>query len=413
MSIAIADSSIAGVSGDMFLGALVDLCGEWSELEELASVLPKVVNKCSEAEVRVEKVRRKDIAATKVSLFVKEEKGFTGKELLDFVEKTAQELSLSKRALNMATSIAFLLAKSEAKVHGENVEEVHLHELGSADTIFDIVGAALMCEKLGLLDAKWFTSPVAVGCGVIRSSHGSLPIPAPATVEILREAGMTMLAGLSNCELATPTGVAILAALKAEPFSVMPPVTPIKAGYGAGERDLADLPNVFRVIIGNTSSLYEEEMVVVETNVDDISGEVIAHVSALLLKSGARDVTIIPTIAKKGRPGCILQVICTPENYTSIAEKLIKETGTLGVRLHQVKRLILEKEMITFDLEVEGKRYPINVKVARDKQGRVLRVKPEFEDLRKVSEATGKSVRELLGEFERCFLPRRKVGENV
>lgn len=413
MSIVIADSSVAGVSGDMFVGALVDLCGEWSELEKLARVLPKVVRKCSDAEVRVEKVRRKGIAATKVSLLVKEEKGFTGGELLDYVEKTAQELSLSKRALSMATSAVSLLTRSEARVHGESVEEVHLHEIGSADTVFDIIGTALMCEKLGLLDAMWFTSPVAVGCGVTRSFHGSLPVPAPATVEILREAGIAMLAGLSHCELATPTGVAILAALKAKPFNLMPPVTPIKVGYGAGGRELAEVPNVFRIIVGSPSSLYEEEMVVVETNVDDVPGEVIAHVSTSLLRSGARDVTIIPTIAKKGRPGCILQVICTPENYASIAETLIKETGTLGVRLHQVRRLVLDREIITFDFEVEGKKYPINVKVARDKQGRVLRVKPEFEDLRKVSEATGKTVRELLSEFERCFLIRRKSGENV
>lgn len=403
MTKVIADCSIAGVSGDMIIGAMVDLSGEWVRLERLASILPKIVRKCVDAKVNVGKVKRNEIAATRVSLLVSEEKGFTGKELLDYVEKAAHEISLSKRASRVAIDAAVLLVKSEAKVHGECMEEVHLHELGSADTVFDLVGAALMCEELNLLDAAWFTSPIAVGGGCIPSPHGVLPVPAPVVVEILREAGLTMVGGPSLCELATPTGVAILAALKAKSFTIMPPILPLKVGYGAGGRELAEIPNVFRLIIGDEVFTCENDVVIVETNLDDVPGEVIAYASTALMNAGARDVSIIPVIAKKGRPGCILQAICTPENYVKIAETLIRETGTLGVRVHHSRRLILEREIVSFDFDVEGKKYPLNVKIARDKQGRILRVKPEFEDLKRIAEATGKTVRELLSEFERRF----------
>ncbi|MEM3466101.1 MAG: nickel pincer cofactor biosynthesis protein LarC [Candidatus Jordarchaeales archaeon] len=401
MSSVIADCSIAGVSGDMFIGALVDLSGKWAALEKLASILPKIMRKCESIKVNVEKVKRKELVATRVSLSLKEEKGFTGKELLEYVEKAANELSLSRRASRISIKAAALLANSEAKVHGESVEEVHLHELGSSDTVFDLVGAALMCEELDLLDAKWFTSPVAVGGGYITSPHGVLPVPAPAVIEILKEAGIPMMSGPTSRELATPTGVAILAALKAKPLTLMPPVLPLKVGYGAGGQELVEAPNVFRIIVGGEAKIYEDEVVVVETNLDDVSGEILAHVSAALMKAGARDVSIIPVIAKKGRPGCILQVICNPENYVDMAETLFRETGTLGVRFHQSKRLILEREIIDFDFEVEGKKHTVKVKIARDKQGRIIRAKPEFEDLKRISEETGKTVRELLSELER------------
>lgn len=402
MSNVIADCSIAGVSGDMFIGALVDLSGKWEVLERLVSILPKIMRKCESVKVNVEKVKRKELVATRVSLSLREEKGFAGKELLEYVEKAANELSLSKRASRVAIKAATLLADSEAKVHGESVEEVHLHELGSSDTVFDLVGAALMCEELDLLDAKWFTSPVAVGGGYVTSLHGVLPVPAPVVIEILKEAGIPMIGGPASCELATPTGVAILAALNVKPFTLMPPVLPLKVGYGAGGRELVEAPNVFRIIIGGEAKIYEDEVVVVETNLDDVSGEILAHASAALMKAGARDVSIIPVIAKKGRPGCILQVICTPENYVDMAETLFRETGTLGVRFHQSKRLILEREVVDFVFEIEGKKHTVRVKIARDKEGRIIRAKPEFEDLKRISEETGKTVRELLSELERC-----------
>ncbi len=401
MNSVIADCSIAGVSGDMFIGALVDLSGEWVTLEKLASTLPKIMRKCEHVKVNVEKVKRKELVATRVSLFLREKRGFTGKELLEYVEKAADELSLSKHASHVAINAALLLADSEAKVHGESTENVHLHELGSADTVFDIVGVALLCDELDLLDSKWFTSPVAVGGGYIMSPHGVLSVPAPVVIEILRKSGIPMVSGPVSCELATPTGVAILAALKAKPLTSMLPTLPLKVGYGAGGRELVEVPNVFRIIIGDEVMTYEDEVIIVETNLDDVPGEVVAHASAALIEAGAKDVSIIPVIAKKGRPGCIFQVICTPENYVKMAETLIRETGTLGVRIHQSKRLILEREIVDFDFEVEGKKYVIKVKIARDRQGRIVRVKPEFEDLKRISKETRKTVRELLSEFER------------
>ncbi len=402
MVVAVADCSIAGVSGDMFLGALVDLCGEWKELEELANALPKIMKSCSKVNVKVERVKREGIVATSISLLIEEEKGFTGRELLDYVEKAALELSLSKRAYRMAVNAANLLVESEAKVHNEKLESIYLHELGSADTVFDMVGAALMCEKLDLLNAEWFVTSVAVGEGRTMSSHGSLPVPTPVVVEILRKARIPMSLGPVQSELATPTGVAIVASLKTAPCKLIPPITILNVGYGAGRKELTEIPNVFRVMVGDENSMDKDEVVViVETNVDDVSGEIIAYASEKLIKAGARDVSIIPVIAKKGRPGCIVQAICTPENYLKIAEILIRETGTLGVRIHQCKRLILERELILFDLEINGKKHPLRVKVARDKKGKIIRAKPEFEDLKKISEETGKPVRDLIGEFER------------
>ncbi|MHA1606207.1 MAG: nickel pincer cofactor biosynthesis protein LarC [Candidatus Freyarchaeota archaeon] len=396
----IVDCSIAGISGDMFLGAMVELGGSREKLETLAGILPKIM-KCKDVRVSVKKVKRGGVAATKVELVLKEKLGIRGGELMDIVERAVGELGLSKRAADIAMDSARALIRCEAKIHGESVEDVHLHEAGSADTVFDLVGAALLCDELHLTEADWFTTPVAVGGGRVSFSHGSLPAPPPAVVEIIRENKLIMAGGPAPYELATPTGVAILAGLKAKSSPYMPMVAPLRVGYGAGERELVEVPNVLRVIVGEEVETHGDDVYIIETNLDDVPGEVIAYAMDALFRAGAKDAVIIPVIAKKGRPGCIIQVLSPPEKCIEIAKVLIRETGTLGVRIHHSKRLILSRETVKVEFEVEGVNYPVRLKIARDKKGNIIRVKPEFEDLKRVAEATGKALRWIVEEFNK------------
>ena len=391
------DCMAAGISGDMLLGALVDLGASQDTLASVAAALEEHLPGCERLEVSVREVRRQGLRAIRVDMDIREEKaGRSGRELREALEACARELGLSKEARELAITALNLLLAAEAKVHGTSPADVHAHELGSADTLFDILGAALGLQELGLIDkARFLCSPVAVGGGLVRFSHGPTSVPAPATLEILVSRGLPILGGPAEVELTTPTGAALLTALVGGSWARFPPpMRPTRVGYGAGARDISGLPNVLRVVVGEPLEfpLAADRTCLVETNLDDATGEVLGHaLEQLMGQEGVRDVCFIPVLAKKGRPGYIVRVLADAWAVGQVARLLMEEAGTLGVRVQAVERLVLEREQV--ELQAFGR--TVRLKVARDADGRVVRVKPEYEDLKALARELGKPLREV------------------
>jgi len=309
-------------------------------------------------------------------------------------------VDLSEKAKRFVTRCVFDLVGAESRVHGKPVEQIQLHESGSPETLAEIVGVATALDDLKLfaVDTKIFSTPVAVGGGLFRFSHGAMSSPAPATLEILRLKRFPMIGGPVEAELSTPTGVTILTNLAHETSRFYPGITPERVGYGAGEKELKEIPNILRVIMGQThGQKFLEELAVLETNLDDVTGETLGYTIEKLFSAGAKDVTIVPVVAKKSRPGQILKVLAGKEDVERLARLVVKETGTLGVRIYPCWRWGLPRETRVVKLPVgcAEKNVAVRIKIARDEDGKIVQVKPEYDDLAKIAMETGKPLRQL------------------
>ena len=394
----IIDCSMAGVSGDMILSALIDLGAHVERLMELSESIVKHVEGVKRLDIHVKEVIRRDFRAKRIYIDVLDEKHYRhGKELLLAIERVSEALNLSDNAKNLATKIAGILVESEARLHGENFDDVHLHETGSVDTIVDIVGVVLLLEDLNLLNADTYATPIAIGYGSIKMSHGLVSVPAPATLEILKKSGLYFF-GKGESELATPTGVAILAGLNCKPTIYYPLQRVVNVGYGAGELDFKEFPNILRIIVGEKpGTLGFEEIIIVETDVDDVTGEILGFLIDKLMSEGAKDAYVIPTYRKKNRPGYLVRVITDIENYLKLIDILIRELGTLGVRYISYARHIAPlREIRPIFININDKNYEILVKISRDYKGNIIATKPEYESVKKVSIATGIPIRKLI-----------------
>ncbi|WP_254271858.1 nickel pincer cofactor biosynthesis protein LarC [Haloarcula marina] len=299
-----------------------------------------------------------------------------------------------------ALAIFELLGEAEAAVHGTDLEDTHFHEVGADDAIADIVGAALLLDDLGV--DRVVTTPLATGGGTVEMSHGTYPVPTPAVVEVAERADWSLRGGPVDAELLTPTGAAVLAHY-AEGVDHLPPLRVEDSGYGAGGWTFADRPNVLRAMVGEgEGQLRREDIVVLETNLDDASPELLGDLQRSLTAVGARDVSVVPTTMKKARPGHIVKVICKSEDAERVARRLAEETGTLGVREHGVThRWVAEREFETVALAIDGDRYEVTVKLASDTDGDVYDVSAEYDDAAAVADETGLPVREILRRAER------------
>jgi uncharacterized protein (TIGR00299 family) protein len=289
-----------------------------------------------------------------------------------------------------------ILGKAEAKIHGTTLEKLHFHELGQEDAIADIIGACTAFHDLGLKDHRIFCTPISVGMGFIEFSHGKFPVPAPAALEILKTYSLPWQLGPVEGELLTPTGAALLAYFVNE-LGGSPAIKTDAIGYGAGSRDF-HVPNVLRIIKGEVDdSLISDRIEMLETNVDDVTGQVLSNLIEVLMDAGARDVSIIPATMKKGRSGHIIQVMAKPQDSSRLARKIIEETGSLGVRIIPIKhRLIARREMDKVSISLNGKDFLIAVKVARDLKGALLNISAEFDDCKKASQESGIPVRDVI-----------------
>ncbi len=377
-----------GAAGDMITGALLD-CGADRPL--VMRAMQAVV-----AEPKISTVTRAGIRAVKVDTQATPAHR-TLADVLAHLDGAAAEVPAP--ALAMARKVFERIHAAEETVHGHHV---HFHEVGADDAIADIIGACTALHTLAVDGVV--VLPVALGRGTATGSHGTFPIPAPATAAILKATGLTTLSGPDEGELCTPTGAALLAE-----FSTMNPAALgthaiLEAGYGAGSRDSAHTPNVLRAMIvdtGNASGLFTQDAVdILETNVDDVGGEVIAHTIARCMKAGARDASASPIIMKKGRPGFLFRVICQADKSTELAELLARELGTLGIRcIPAVHRFIAERTIEEIDVTIAGQQRKMPIKRGWI-HGEVYMLKAEFDPARNWACELGIPVREVLRAIE-------------
>jgi hypothetical protein len=396
--ILVIDCQSAGISGDMMVGALLDLGANAVKVIKAMETVKDDVEWCKNIEISIRDVTRKGFRAKKFDVNTKRVNEMSGSELVKATVKCLEGLTLSRKAKCFALNSINTLVETEAKIHGETVEEVHLHEAGSADTLVDIIGTAVAADDLDIFNMKVYSTPVAVGGGLFKFSHGTVSSPAPAAIEILKSKRFPIIGGPTRFELATPTGVSILVNLVHEFIRFYPPMKPMAIGYGAGTKDFAEMPNVLRITLGEPLNyqLLNDEVCILETNLDDVTGEIIGHAMNRLLREGAKDVCTIPIFTKKNRPGHILQVIADKADAERFSRILIEETGTLGVRRHICERHILNREFIPVEIIVKCMNDVVNVKVAKDSEGEIVRIKPEHDDVKRVAEKTNKPLREVM-----------------
>jgi hypothetical protein len=386
------DPSISGISGDMVLSALASLGGDIERFKILVEEIER--NTGHDIDLKIEKVRKKGISALQVQVISEGRcKNLTA---------VLEDLPLNREERKFALNVANTILKAEAEVHGTVPEEVHLHELGNIDTVVDIAGTASLAGSLGLFDEKVevYSSPVLVGRGKTKTEQGLLPVPPPVVAEILKEYRIPFTFSEEEGELATPTGTALLAHM-ATKFEKPPTMTIESIGIGAGTLDLK-VPNILRIIKGHsTSTLHQEEITVLETSVDDVTGEVLGYIFERLYDSGALDVQIIPTITKKNRPGYIVQVVCKEEKAGELADLLMRETGTLGVRTGRFhKRFYLSREVKTAEVRISTYKGKVRVKISRDSRGNIISLKPEYEDAKKIAQKTNLPLKAVIREIE-------------
>lgn len=386
----------SGISGDMVLGALVDAGAELKEMERGLRLLP-----LTGWSISAEKVKRGALVATQVRVEAHEHHPHRS---LSEILKIIGQAALAPRAAERATKIFRRLGEAEAKVHQMSVEKVHFHEVGAVDSIIDIVGAAVGFELLGI--DEFACSPLDVGAGRVQTEHGLLPVPAPATAELLRHAA-TFSSGLEH-ELVTPTGAAIATTL-ATRFSGMPPMRLTAVSYGAGSADLAEQPNVLRLMIGESlgaeKGYYRDAPVaVMETNLDDMSPQIYGYFAERALSAGALDVFSTPVQMKKNRPGLLVTLLCEPSNRDHLIDLLFKETTTIGIRIYEVRRCTLERETVP----VETPLGTVRMKVAR-MNGTMFNAAPEYEDCQRIAAQKGIPLKEVLATANFYFQKRRET----
>ena len=374
----------SGISGDMVLGALVDLGWPVKELERELDKLDLL-----DYQIEAEKVAKKGITSTQIKIRAKEEKKERKlKDILSILDKSKLEEEIKERS----RAIFIRLANAEAKIHGKNPEEIHFHELGGLDTIIDVVGAVAGMKYLGI--EKVYSSSLPLGKGFLKCSHGTLPVPAPATLELLK--GVPVYGSNIEAELVTPTGAVIISTL-AENFGQMPPMKIDNIGYGAGQRDLP-VPNLLRVSVGVLKNAYEEDVVsLIQTNIDDMNPEFYEHIADRLFDEGALDVFLTPIQMKKTRPATMLSVITDEEKIERMLELIFDETTTLGVRISKIKRRKLNRE----SRKVATKYGEIEVKIGK-LDGMVKNISPGYEECRKIATRLNIPLREVYQEAKQA-----------
>ncbi len=381
----------SGISGDMILGALVDA---GVSLDALRAELAKL--DLSGYELKSEKVTRSGIAATKVTVAIgrKDQPSRRLADIVDLIDAS----SLSSSIKEKSGLIFKRMAEAEARVHSTTPDKVHFHEVGAIDAIVDIVGSVVGLDLLGITSVT--ASPVNTGSGMVRTAHGTLPVPAPATAELLK--GMPMYQSSTPFELATPTGAAILSTL-ASSFGPLPRMRADRIAYGAGDKDFPDHPNVLRLMIGEPVINYEEDTsIIIETNIDDMNPQLYEHLIDRLLHAGAHDAYLTPVIMKKGRPAILLSVLTDRTVQDRVLDVLFRETTSIGVRIGEVGRKKLSREI----REVETPYGTVRVKISK-RGDEVLTVTPEYDDCRKIAEEKNIPLKQVIEEAKAMLVSRR------
>lgn len=376
----------SGASGDMIMGCMIDLGADSTAVRDTVESVGCKLEIFRESRGHISALRAKVLS----------DRRYHG---VDEAKSILQSSILKDNALQMALKALDVLAGAESTVHGLPREEAKFHEIGALDALADIAGS---CAALQSLKAERILSlPISVGGGFFSSQHGLLPVPGPAALEILRAGNIPWKGGPVDQELLTPTGAALIAAMVDRFVLEYPLIQAEKVGYGAGSRD-GTMPNALRAVIGETrhENLAPDRVVQLETNVDDVTGEVLGSLIEMLIDAGALDVSLIPAIMKKGRSGCVIRAIARNDDIERLSRLIMVETGSLGIRIFpSIHRCIAEREKIEIAVAINGVSYRSSAKVSR-LGGGILNIKPEYEDCKKIAEETKLPLRTIIKKVE-------------
>jgi len=374
----------SGISGDMILGALVDVGLPFNELVNGLKRLP-----IGGFRLRKRRVRRGAVHATKIDVLV--DRAHHHPLSLSDIHNMLTRSRLPDPVITKSLEVFDRLAAAEGKAHRVKPAHVHFHEVGVLDSFVDVVGGLLGCHLLGVTRVS--ASPINVGSGTISTSHGLLPVPGPAVAALVE--GLPIYSAGPSCELATPTGVALLRSLTTE-FGGMPVLTPTAVGYGTGDRDPDDWPNALRVFLSRQPAPTGQEVdsvMQLETNLDDLNPQAYEHVMQQLLKQGALDVTLAPVVMKRGRPGTVVTCLVAPGLMEPVLDVLFRETTALGVRVQEVQRRILPRRVVR--VKIRGGSVRIKIGAI---EPTVSKAAPEYLDCKRIAEATGRPLKSVMEE---------------
>ncbi len=398
MKALVIDPKIAGIAGDMLLASLIDLTDAADLLDPLADAITGL-DHCRHFSFAAEEVDAGGITAVRLDIRIEEERSGDGDGLRQSLLEVADAVGLPERARSRGLAVLDSLVAAEAKLHRTGF---HHHEIASVDTIFDILGPLLILEDRGFLDGVIYATPPALGGGTVRMGHAEIAGPAPATLEILCRHRLPYTSLPVETELTTPTGAAILAAIAEKVVDPYPAMTPVRVGYGAGTRASPGRPGVLRVVEGETVPAPRRRVVMLETNLDDISGETIGYTIERMMDEGAIDVFVTQAIGKKNRPVSVFSVMVEKSDVDRMIAALMDETGTLGVRICEVPKVVAHRSKERIPVTIDGRTFSVQVKTST-LDGRVVARKPEYDDLAAIARELRVSLRAVDEAVRRCL----------
>ena len=395
--IAIIDSQNSGISGDMLLASLVSAGANETKIKEAIFACQNCLNGSKINNVSFVKTISHGFSATALRLdYTDDRRQRKGMEMYRSLAVCCDSLDLQQRAKIFALESLRTIIVAEASIHGEEINHVNLDETSSVDTFADLIGCATALQDLKLFESRILSTKVAIGGGTATFSHGNVPNPTNVILEIFKGKNFVLVGGPVNEELTTPTGAAILVSLANESISHYPTFTPLHIGYGVGQKVFDHLPNILRFVIGDQSMVneaYEDTSCLIETAVDDISGEIIGNLIEQLSAGAVKDVIAIPGIAKKNRPTHLIRIICDHANMSDVLTILFRETGSTGARFQEIQRYVLPRSIVTIPVNICGYDFNVRVKIARGLNSEAISVKPEFDDLKLIASTAAISVK--------------------
>ena len=387
------DPLIAGISGDMLLCSLVDLGADKNKIISGIKESEKFLTNSTIKKIDFQKIQKKGVQSIQLILEIDEDvHERKGSEIKKAIIESVNILELSKKGKIFAESCIATLISSESKIHGVPEESVHFHEASSIDTLVDIIGITIALDDLKFFDEKILCMPISVGGGTVTFSHGTMSNPASAILEIFKNSNLKIKGNDSNEELTTPTGACILASLTNIAIDFYPSMKIESIGYGAGQKEFDSFSNVLKIVRGSENNFEIDSVKILETNVDDVSGEILGNLIEKIMEKGAKDVSIYHGITKKGRPTNLVSIICSDDNMDEIVDTLVLETGTLGVRISESNRFIVPRSSHEISLTINDQSFQVHYKKSSFKGKNDFKI--EFDDLKNISNSINKSVKE-------------------